>query len=329
VNEPPRRPQQQGLFGPLDEESPATVRAAPVAADVAALAAALPRTLRLGTSSWAFAGWSGFVYAARTVQARLPRHGLAAYAQHPLLRAVGLDRTFYAPMTGAELAGLAAVTPADFRFVVKAPSECTDPVRRGDGGRPERSNERWLDAAFARDFAVAPAVQGLGERLGTLVFQFPPQGDLAQEPARFAARLGAFLGALPKPVPCAVELRDAALLTADYAAVLRDAGVQHCYSVHPRMPALSRQLEVVPLTGPAVVRWLLHPGLGYDEAKARYEPFDRLVDPDPARRADVADLVRRALALSLPVTVVANNKAEGSAPRTLLELARLLVGAAH
>jgi hypothetical protein len=40
----------------------------------------------------------------------------------------------------------------------------------------------------------------------------------------------------------------------------------------------------------------------------------------------VAELVRTLLAGARPVIVIANNKAEGSAPRTLLALARALVG---
>ena len=33
---------------------------------------------------------------------RLSRQGLPAYAAHPLLRTVGIDRTFYAPMAEAD-----------------------------------------------------------------------------------------------------------------------------------------------------------------------------------------------------------------------------------
>ena len=70
-----------------------------------------------------------------------------------------------------------------------------------------------------------------------------------------------------------------------------------------------------------VIRWMLHGGFRYDQAKARYAPFERLVDPDPSTREQVAELVAEAAAAGRETTVVANNKAEGSAPLTLRALA--------
>ncbi|MGE3172044.1 MAG: DUF72 domain-containing protein [Planctomycetota bacterium] len=320
------RPQQQFLFGPPDPQpgpgqDDGPVRPAPVDADVQALAARLPSALRLGTSSWSFAGWNGLVYAAGTRANRLARDGLGAYAQHPLLRTVGVDRTFYAPIDRSEFAAYAAAVPADFRFLVKAWSECTTPRRR-DGG----ANPRYLHVDTLIEHVLTPAALGLGDALGPLLLQFPPQGPaITRAPDAFADRLHAFLAALPRGVAWHVDLRDRELLTARYAAALQDASAHHCYSLHPRLPELDRQRELVPPTGPVLVRWMLHQGLGYDEAKARYQPFDRLVDPDPPRRAAIVALCADALRRQLPVTVVVNNKAEGSAPRSLLELARALL----
>ena len=47
-------------------------------------------------------------------------------------------------------------------------------------------------------------------------------------------------------------------------------------------------------------------------------------DPDPVRRSQIAELCSKAIAQRLPVTVVANNKAEGSAPKTLFLLAEAI-----
>src|SRR5688500_539397 len=62
-----------------------------LATELAALRRTLPKGLRMGTSSWAFTGWAGLVYDQPYPQNRLSREGLAAYAKHPLLRAVGVD----------------------------------------------------------------------------------------------------------------------------------------------------------------------------------------------------------------------------------------------
>ena len=131
---------------------------------------------------------------------------------------------------------------------------------------------------------------------------------------------------MPCTVPIAVELRDVELLTADYAAALARAGAVHCFNLHPRMPPVARQLDVVGvIPDPCIVRWMLHPSQRYETARERYRPFARLVDPDPPGRAAVAELCGLALSRGAQVCVIANNKAEGSAPLTLLELARMVV----
>ena len=95
------------------------------------------------------------------------------------------------------------------------------------------------------------------------------------------------------------------------------------------MPDVAAQAEVVPpAAGPGVVvvRWMLGHGLGYERARDRYAPFDRLAEPDPASRAGIAELCRAALALQKDVVVVVNNKAEGSAPRSVFALAEEIAG---
>jgi uncharacterized protein YecE (DUF72 family) len=296
--------------------------------------------LRLGTSSWAFAGWQGLVYddpGAPYAEGRLSREGLPAYASHPLLGAVGIDRGFYAPIPADEYARHAAQVPPGFRFLVKAPGRVTDALRRDDAGRGREPNPGFLDVDAAIAGFVAPAVEGLGERLGTLLFQFSPLPApmLADVPA-WVARLRAFLDALPRPLPAgagyAVELRDPSLLTPRLVDALREAGVEYCVGLHDRMPPVERQLRALDRLhpagdGPLVARWTLHAGLGYDAAKHRYAPFRELVDPDPATRGPLAARAAAALLAGHAATVIANNKAEGSAPLTLVELAREI--AAH
>lgn len=308
-------------------EAPA-VASAPAAAGHAGLAGRLPPTLRLGTSSWSFPGWAGQVYAGRHTEALLAREGLAAYARHPLLRAVGLDRTYYAMPEPATLAAYARATPADFRFVVKAPERCT--LARfhqhpRHGAQAGEVNPRFLDPGFALAAVVEPLRETLGERLGVLLFQFPPQGGLDAQ--AFRRRLDGFLDALPSELPCAVELRDRDWLTQAYLETLAAHGVVHCLSVHPRLPPLAEQWR---LTAPlfrdrVVLRWNLQGGYRYEEARARYAPFDRLCEPDPGTRADVARLCREAGARGAEVFVTINNKAEGSAPASVVALAEAIV----
>src|SRR5262249_16381665 len=148
-------------------------------------------------------------------------------------------------------------------------------------------------------------------------------------PQHFAACLHAFLEALPPGPVYAVELRNHQLLSLAYREVLMDLGVCHCFNVHPSMPALHEQMRLVPPEAmpPLPVRWMLHAGRRYDEAKTRYQPFDRIVDNDPDNRQTITSLCLAALAAGHPGFVIANNKAEGSAPCTVFRLAEDVVQA--
>src|SRR5688500_16396262 len=92
----PIRPKQTqaSLFELPDQE----IEAALVPAEQGELAARLPQGVRLGTMSWSYPGWRGLVYGAGVNVERLAEHGLSAYAKHPLLRAVEIDRSYYEPL---------------------------------------------------------------------------------------------------------------------------------------------------------------------------------------------------------------------------------------
>jgi hypothetical protein len=74
-----------------------------------------------------------------------------------------------------------------------------------------------------------------------------------------------------------------------------------------------------------LIRWMLRSGDDYESAGARLAPFSRLQEPDKLNRDRIAALVRHGLSSGRDVHVVAANNAEGSAPLTLLELAKTIV----
>jgi len=337
---------QNLLFGDGPaERAMEMVPPATVPPDVIANASRIPSSVHFGTSSWAFPGWRGIVFTERARADQLARRGLAAYARHPLFRTVGLDRAFYSLTSERDAQGLAALVPDGFRFLVKAHQSVTRPDADGAGGafgntREHRTsgiaNPRFLDPAWATDKVVGPAVAGFGNRLGPIVFQFPP---LALErfggSSRFIDQIARFLAALPRGPIMAVEVRNRELFLPpaieQHAAALASAHVAHGFAVHPTLPRLSSQVAALDAAGwpierqPAVcVRWLLGHGHGYDEAKLRYEPFDKIVEPDPVSRETISAILGRAIPSARLSWIIANNKAEGSAPLTLLTLARTL-----
>ncbi|MGI4985850.1 MAG: DUF72 domain-containing protein, partial [Janthinobacterium lividum] len=330
--------EQDDLFGPPPAAAAADTAAAVTAADPAADAAlaktsrrprraaqddvpceplapppelfaqaceALPPGVHLGTSSWSFPGWRGLLYRDTYTASALARTGLAAYAASPLLRCVGIDRSFYAPLTADEYAHYAGQVADDFRFVVKAPARVCDGAIRGANGAPARVNPDFLDAVAAIDDFIQPCVEGLAGKIGALVFQLSPLPDaLRADLPALVDRLARFFDALP-PAPhrYALEIRDPALLTPRLMRMLRDHGVRYCVGIHSRMPDAARQAAALDhldhldggRPGPLIVRWSLHAGLRYEGARTRYEPFDALVDPDLPTRAALAALVARAV----------------------------------
>jgi len=315
--------EQPDLFGPPPSGMP-LVRPAVPSEEVLRVAQRVPKNLHFGTSSWSFPGWVDLVYAQLYSVSQLARHGLAAYAQHPLLTAVNLDSPFYKVPTPEQIAAYAAAVPEHFRFLVKAYAGLTAApdssmaLRRG-------VEPVFLDAGFAARTVVKPLVEGLGGKLGAILFQFSPLGPrYVRTPKSFVTRLGEFLSALPAGPTYAVELRDPEFLGSEYEHALEAAGAVHCASVHSRMPPVDRQ--VTPTSrGPLVIRWMLREGDDYESAGARYAPFDRLQAPDKLNRDRIAGLVKAGLSYGRDVHVLAANNAEGSAPLTVLELAKTIV----
>ncbi len=327
-------PAQMDLFtGAVSEPAPrrsrraAPVGPAPATKELLALGECLPQGLYLGTSSWAFPGWTGLVYGREAVQSTLAREGLAAYALHPVLRTVGIDRTFYAPLSTDTFARYAAQVPEGFRFLVKAHEVCTlarFPLHERYGVHRGQPNERFLQASYATDMVVAPFVEGLGDKAGPLVFQFPPQDTRGfGGPGRFVERLHAFFAALPRGPLYAVEVRNEELLTEGFAQALAALGVSPVLAAWHHMPPVVQQaLRTRALAARVLVaRWMLPPHLGYEEAYARYAPFHRLVDEDTVTREALAGICAAASQRGLPAFVTINNKAEGSAPLSAVKLA--------
>ena len=99
------------------------------------------------------------------------------------------------------------------------------------------------------------------------------------------------------------------------------------YNYWSAMPPPAAQTATVPLESApfCMIRLLLRPGTWYEEQRTRFQPFDRIVEPDPQMRRDVVDLLARATAAGVESFVLVNNKAEGSAPLTIAALAELVM----
>ncbi|MEZ5293557.1 MAG: DUF72 domain-containing protein [Vicinamibacterales bacterium] len=298
-----------------------------------ALAARLPEALAFGTSSWTFPGWAGLVYPRGLTGAALGREGLRHYARHPLLRTVGIDRSYYAPMPLDDLAAYADALPDGFLACIKAPASVTSRVLPSFGAaRDQRpaDNPDFLSVDRLVADLLEPLAAGFLAHSGPIVLEFPPGARARdQAPPAFLERLDVFLESLPREFQYAVEIRDRALLLPEYAALLARRGVAHTYNYWSAMPMPLAQAAVVsPEDQPFLItRLLLKPGTWYEDQRDRFTPFNRLVEPDEPMRDEVVELTRRALARGRKVYVLVNNKAEGSSPLTVEALAARIAAA--
>ncbi len=320
-----RRDEQLPLFAEPEVKAEVEPRARRIAA-------ALPPWVRLGTSTWTFSGWAGIVYAGKPSAAALVKSGLRAYASHPLLRTVGIDRSYYGPLTRDDLRGYAAQLPPGFLTVSKIWEELTTfafPAHPRFGARAGQRNPRFLDPAIARDEVLQPYADAFADHAGPFVFELAPSPQ-RPDPEPFARAIDRLLGALTASFPrfrFAFELRTRELLTPRYLAALRAHGAAHVLSFWSQMPSIREQMALPGvLDAPFVVsRLMLPPGARYEEQRAEFAPFDRIVRAQPGMRADVVDLARECAALGpKEMFVLINNKAEGSAPLTAFALAEAI-----
>jgi uncharacterized protein YecE (DUF72 family) len=322
---------QLDLFGHAHPDraataDPAAEALAAVHREAADLARRIPARVRFGTSSWSFPGWRGLVYSGSATEASLAREGLREYARHPLLRTVGIDRSYYAPIPDEDLQRYASQLPTGFLACAKAPALVTSPERQGrEGG----VNPEFMSPGRLIDDLLAPFERSFAAFAGPFILEFPPVRAAAGIDSRMFVRgLDRLLGALPPRFRYAVELRNRQFLTPEYARVLASHGAGHVYNYWSAMPMPADQTAIVaPESLPfAVVRLLLAPGTWYEDQRARFRPFNRIVAEDRTMRAEAVSIARRVAALDRDAFLLVNNKAEGSSPLTVMGLARLLAG---
>ena len=121
---------------------------------------------------------------------------------------VEINATFYRMPNAKTVAGWGAAAPAGFTYVLKAPQQITHFKRLRDVGEPLRY---FCDAARV-----------LGDRLGPLLFQLPPNFK------KTADRLGETLASLPDGFRVAFEFRHESWFDDEVYALLRARNAALC-----------------------------------------------------------------------------------------------------
>jgi uncharacterized protein YecE (DUF72 family) len=188
----------------------------------------------IGTMGFSYADWTGVFYPADMP----PQKRLSYYSR--VFNAVEIDSTFYGAPRPENVRRWAAATTLDFRFCLKVPRQLT--------------HEAGLVGVQGDLLKFIDTIQLLDEKLGALLFQFPPSIGPDRLPA-----LQACLAGLPPGLRYAVETRHPAWYETEdqlqrepaLAQALRALGVCWAATEYPGLPR-----RIYPTADFLYLRWI-------------------------------------------------------------------------
>ncbi len=173
--------------------------------------------VRVGTSGWNYPHWRGVFYP----PGLLSSQWLEYYAQH--FDTVEINATFYGRPRASTLEKWYHVTPPGFLFSVKASRYITHIKRLKDVEDP-------LDRLYQD-------IKPLREKLGVILFQFPPNLPFQREQVK------AFLKLLNSSIPTTIEVRHQSFHTPEFFQLLKKHNVAFCISdTAGKYPSLAFQI---------------------------------------------------------------------------------------
>jgi len=216
--------------------------------------------VRIGISGWRYAPWRGVFY-----PHGLPQRSELAFASR-MLPTIEINGSFYSLQRPESYAAWHAETPPGFVFAVKGSRYITHMLKL-----------REVGAALANFFASG--VLRLGDKLGPILWQFPPQLGFDRE------RFDAFFAALPRDTAAALALAERhderlagrAWLSIDRARPLRHAvEIRHPSFVDPAFVALLRRHRIALVVADTAGRWPLLEDLTADFVYVRLHGDEEL-----------------------------------------------------
>jgi uncharacterized protein YecE (DUF72 family) len=158
--------------------------------------------IRIGTSGFSYKEWKGSFYPEDLPASEMLRHYAAKFSS------VEINNTFYRMPSASVLASWAEQVPDGFTFALKASQRITH-------------RSRLKDSADSVEFFFRVAAT-LGDRLGPVLFQLPPNLK------RDLPRLRDFLPLLPAGSRAAFEFRHESWFDEEVYAALREARAALC-----------------------------------------------------------------------------------------------------
>ena len=158
--------------------------------------------LWVGTSGFQYAEWKGTFYPEDLPAAKM----LPYYAER--FSTTEINYTFHRIPAAKTIDNWCSLTPPRFRFALKAPQKVTHFARLRDCGDTIRYF--WQ------------VISGLGERLGPVLFQLPPNFK------KDADLLGSFLREFPSAMRATFEFRHASWFDDEVYALLKSSNAALC-----------------------------------------------------------------------------------------------------
>jgi len=276
--------------------------------------AAEPASLRLGSCSWNYDSWLGLVYS-RTC--RTAAEYLVEYAAK--FRTAEIDSWFYKLPSQREVEEYRAAVDGDSRFTCKAPQDLTLSFLRSK--LPQRNPQFLSPELYA---AFCERIAPLKGQVAAVILEFEylnrqKMGGVEE----FLSALSAFVEAIPREIPLAIECRNGSYLGRDYFSFLKEKGLIHVFSEKQYMPPIVSLYDEFRdyLVEDSILR-LLGGDRAAIEAKTG-EKWDRIVEEQEGK-ASIVGMVKNLLVKGRRVVVNVNNHYEGSAPLTIERIKEML-----
>ncbi len=166
--------------------------------------------LHLGTIGWSYSFWKSVFYPDKTPAKDFLKYYSTQFST------VEVDSTFYRTPPEQTVRKWHDQTPPNFRFAAKFPQRITH-IKR-------------LKEAQADTDLFLSRIQLLGDKLGPLLLQFPPNFNISH-----FSELETYLKSLPKSNRYVVEVRNKSWLTSHFYDLLRSQRVALAWTDSPRM----------------------------------------------------------------------------------------------
>jgi uncharacterized protein YecE (DUF72 family) len=201
----------------------------------------------IGTMGFSYKDWSGIFYP----PGMNSMDYLGYYSR--IFKSVEIDSSFYGSPKKSTIQRWKSETPADFKFSLKVPRMIT--------------HEMGLVNAWGQMAEFIETIRLLAERLGVILFQFPPSFKVDQ-----MNRLSEFLARLPDDLCFSIEIRDGSWYTAENQLVelLAKRKIGWAATQYPNLPG-----KIYTCSSFIYIRWIGQHGSFHQHD---HERIDRIID---------------------------------------------------